>query len=400
MDKIKLPLSLEQDLILHNYIYELFLNDIKIINYKKHNITNSFENYLIESLQDDDESILSINIYYLYHLILNDKIITNSSLNYLNTKNNDLLAELFGDILNILPLCSQIYLLMERKNHTDLNTKLFVLHKLCKMMYLLGQEIVSLYIKDGEFIKEIRNAYIELIKRQIRSEIESKMISIHNELKNIKQFIIDKELVVFDIIGDLKKILFNKYYTDKEKDKTNLVKLSLQPFIYWKDNRNNLMSNMNLKFMKKLSGFEKEINELQNIERISTSLIFFFEYEEFFWKSKANNTISLNFFMDKDDLMKYSFITKNDDDFKDFLKRYYNYVSLESFIFKKNMKSFFEDSNKNIENLVLLMQHIHKKLPSLIDENLYIIPMKEHKEIENMLAMKLFEIFSDTIEVN
>lgn len=398
MDKIKIPLSLEQDLILHNYIYELFLNDIKIINYKKHNITNSFENYLIESFQEDDESILSINIYYLYHLILNDKIVTNSSLNYLNAKNNDLLAELFGDILNILPLCSQIYLLMERKNNTDLNTKLFVLHKLCKMMYLLGQEMVSLYIKEGEFIKEVRNAYIELIKRQIRSEIENKMITIHNELKSIKQFIIDKELVVFDIIGDLKKVLFTKYYTDKEKDKTSLVKLSLQPFIYWKDNRSNLMSNMNLKFMKKLSGFEKEINELRNIEKISTSLIFFFEYEEFFWKNKSNNTISLNFFMDKDDVMKYSFITKNDDDFKDFLKRYYNYVSLESFIFKKNMKSFFEDSHKNIGNLVLLMQHVHKKLPSLIDENLYIIPMKDHTEIENMLAMKLFEIFSDTIE--
>lgn len=399
--KNTLPISLEQDLILHNYIYELYQNKIIITNYKKHLANNSFEAFLIKKLNKKDY-ILSLSLYYLNYLILNDKIITNSSLNFVNLKNKDAYAEIYSDVLNILPLCSQIYVLLEKGNYYDeLNSQMFAIYKLCKNMHLLGQQITSLYFKNGDFINEFQVSYLDLVKRQLKSDIEKDLASIYSELKNLKKYLLEKDLALFDIISDLKNKLFSKYFTNEEKDKTKLVKISLKPFIYWNENRNNLLSIMNLKFLKEnYPNSGKEIDELEQIEIVSTSLIFFFEYEENFWKSKANNTISLKFFMDNHSLMKYSYVLSNEDEIKDFLKKYYNFSSLDSYAFKKSVGSLITDiSNKNKNNILAIFDEISRKIPSHISDNNFIIASSDKKEKEELIevvAIKSYEIFIES----
>lgn len=396
-EDVNIPIYLEQDLIVFNYIYELYLNGITITNYKKHLIKNSFEKFVLDNLEKED-FILTTSLYYLNYLILNDKIITNSSINYLQNKNKDLLAELYGDVLNILPLCSQIFLMMNMKNNTELNNKLFAIYKLCKNLYLLGQKICSLYKKDGDFLKEVKNGYIDLIKRQIKTDLESELLHIHKELKELKAHLLDKELDLFDVFLDIKKQLFSKYYKDMEKNKTTLIKISKKPFIYWKDNKTNIMSQLNLHFLEEFDSFEKELQELKDIENISTSLIFFLEYEEYFWKQKAYNTLALKFFMDKDDLMKYSYITKNEDELKDFLKRYYNYTSLESFSFTKNIQNLIEDISKNNRDLTIVLKDLNRKLPSFVVDNNFIIATNENEDLINALSLKIYKIFSESLK--
>lgn len=396
MEKTVLPIYLEQELIFFNYIYELYQNQIPIVNFKKHITKNAFEKYLLTQF-DKEDFILSTSIYYLNYLILNDKIITNSSINFLQTKNNDLLAEAYGDVLNIMPLCCQIFLLLETKGNKELNDKLFFIYKLCKKLYLISQKISALYKKDGDYLKEIQNGYLELIKRQIKTDLEQELIDIHTQIKEIKKHVQEKELELFDIVYELKKILFTKYYKDIEKNKSSRIKICKKPFLYWKDNKTNLMSQINLHFLKNLDNFEKEFQELKDIEIISTSLLFFLEYEEFYWKKKSYNTIALNFFMDKHDLMKYSFITQNEDELKNFLKRYYNYTSMESFSFTKNIKNLIQDVSKNNSDLSIILKDLSRKMPSFITDNNFIIATNEKEDLLNALSLKIYGLFAEAI---
>lgn len=93
--KDKLPILPEQDLILFNYIYELYLNEVNIVNYKKHIIQNPFESFVVGCLEKEDY-ILGTSLYYLNHIIIEDHIITNSTLNFVATKNKDILAEIYS----------------------------------------------------------------------------------------------------------------------------------------------------------------------------------------------------------------------------------------------------------------------------------------------------------------
>ncbi|WP_152633060.1 hypothetical protein [Aliarcobacter butzleri] len=396
-EKKSIPVLLEQDLIVHNYIYELFLNGVSFTNYKKHINQGKFETTILDLL-DSKDYVLSSSIYYLYHLIINDKIITNSSLNYLKNKSKDALAEVYSDVVSIIPLCSQIYLLIERTGNDDLKDKLFIIYRLCKKMFLIGQKLTSLYIKDGDYIREIHNGFLELTKNQIRSDIEEELQKAYEEIKQIKSYIEEKELKLFDIVGDLKQKLFFKYFTNRDKNRTSLVKIIKKPFMYWNDNRNNIMSLINLHFLEKDYGsFEKEIKELKEIELISTSLVFFFEYEEVFWKNKSYSSIALKFFMDNDSRMKYAYITKNEDALKDFMKKFYNCNSLESFMFKKGVKNLLLEITKNNNDVFAIFKEISKKLPLYITDNNFIISTQEKDDLIKDISIKSYEIFMEVL---
>lgn len=396
-EKKSIPVLLEQDLIVHNYIYELFLNGVSFTNYKKHINQGRFETAILDLL-DSKDYVLSSSIYYLYHLIINDKIITNSSLNYLKNKSKDALAEVYSDAVSIIPLCSQIYLLIERTGNDDLKDKLFIIYRLCKKMFLIGQKLTSLYIKDGDYIREIHNGFLELTKNQIRSDIEEELQKAYEEIKQIKSYIEEKELKLFDIVGDLRQKLFFKYFTNRDKNRTSLVKIIKKPFMYWNDNRNNLMSLINLHFLEKDYGsFEKEIKELKEIELISTSLVFFFEYEEVFWKNKSYSSIALKFFMDNDSRMKYAYITKNEDTLKDFMKKFYNCNSLESFMFKKGVKNLLLEITKNNNDVFAIFKEISKKLPLYITDNNFIISTQEKDDLIKDISIKSYELFMEVL---
>lgn len=396
--KKNIPILLEQDLILHNYLFELYLNKVPITNYKKHIIQGKFESSLIDLLNPKDY-VLSTSIYYLYYLIINDKIVTNSSLNYIAAKNKDALAEVYSDVMSIVPLCSQIYLLMERDGSADLKDKIYITYKLCSKLYLIGQKATSLYIKDSDFVREVQNGFIEITKSQIKSDIEKDIQAIYNEIKELKKFIIEKELLLFDIVNDLKQKLFLKYFTNIEKDRTSLIKIAKKPFMFWNENRNNLMSLINLHFLEKDYGsFEKEIKELKEIETVSSSMLFFFEYEEVFWKNKSYNAISLKFFMDNDSMMKYSYITKNEDKIKEFLKKYYNYTSLESFMFKKGVKALITEIVKNNDyDIFLIFKEISRKLPNYLVDNNFIISSSESDDLIENISLKSYEILMEVL---
>lgn len=393
MKKKQLNINLEQDLIFHNYIYELYMNEISITNYKKHLIKNSFEKYLLDSLEDED-FILSSSLYYLYYLILNERIITNPTLNYLTVANKDMKAEMYGDILNIMPLCCQIFALLNHKDNSELNEKLFSIYKLCKKLNLLSHKLTGLYVRDGVFINEIQNGYLELIRKQLKSDAEDDFLFIHNEIKELKKHLISKEMDLFDVFQDLNKTLFSKYYNNLDKDKTSIVKISNKPFIYWNETKNNLMSNINLHFIgKTFKNFDKELEELKKIETTATSMLFFLEYEESLWKQKSYNAIALKFFMDKENMMKYSYIAKNEEDLKSFLKRYYNYTSIGSYSFSRRIIDLISDVVNNNNDLTLAYKELSRKLPYAIAEDNFIITTNEKEDLINALALKIYEIF-------
>ncbi len=160
---------------------------------------------------------------------------------------------------------------------------------------------------------------------------------------------------------------------------------------------------MNLCFIEKSTqGLTKEIQQLKDIELVSTSLIFYFEYEYRIWKQKSYNAIALNFFMDNHSLMKYSYITKNEDEVKEFLKKYYNFISIESFVFKKGIKSLFSEIIKeNKGDVVAIFKEISRKLPVYISNNNLIIANKEKenkKELVNIITTSIYGLLIEVLD--
>lgn len=398
--KNSIPILLEQELIFHNYLFELYLNRIPFSNYKKHSALNQFENFILTEI-NSNEIILINSLYYLNYLILNDKIITNSSLNFMNNKNKDAKIEVICDVLNILPLCSQIYIYIEKQNKDkEFYNKLYSIYKLCKNMYLLGQQLTNIYIKDGDFIKEIDISFIELVKSQMKSGIEDKLVALYQELKKLKEHLIEKEQILYDVAGEVKEKLFTRYFSNEAKNKSSMQKISKNDFLYWDESKNNIFSSLNLYFIEKYdSELGNEIKTLKNIEKVSTSLIFFLEYENVFWKQKSYNSISLKFFMDNNDLMKYAYIQKHEDKIKELLKSYYNLSSIESFVFKKHIKqeiTAIKNAHKN--DIEMLLNEISRKIPKVISDGNFILSDENKDKTTEDLSIALYKIFTEVLQ--
>ena len=406
-------IDLQKNTIFFNYVYEILKEDIVISHYKRHSSKSEIEQLLV-SLFNHEDSVLSSNLYYIYHLISTNNLINEnglaSQMSFLKTK--DAKMEILTDVLSLTPLFSSTYLLLKKfvdreKPKID-DKKIFLIYNICEKIYKLGTKIIALYYKEGDFNKEINNSFIELVRYQVKNDIEKDILSIYKSLKSLKKGLIERNFILFDVFENLKNTLLINYYrfdeTAKDNSRNKIIKFSSEPFIYFYKTYSNMMSQMALHFIenKNILNYDKETLILKKIENVSTSIIFAICYEADEIKKRTYSTIALDFFIDDNEIAKYSFIKNNEEEIKSFFVKFFNLKCINSY----TMKSIIEKELENIYNeketgndrdtaeLIFILKEFTRKIPLIIHENAWIISSDINKEnfIED-LATKLYEYF-------
>lgn len=392
---------IETQLLKYNFFYEMLQQDVSIQHYKNLQTKSNIEHLFLKEAKEED-NVLIFTLYCAHNAIMN-KMRDTKTLKRVSSK-----LDIYMDILSNITLFSTLYLLLNdflnRSTTTISEDRIYVLYQLCKKFYFLGDELSSLYVKDGDFLEEVEKSFVELVRLQSKSKIDVKIVELYVLLSNAQTTFIKKDFMFFDIFKSVGEALipFCFSFPEKGSNPSNKVHIySTKPFIYFSGKTDNFINEMILYFVKKDDLVDSEIDKikLDNINNTSVAMIFALFKEHGINEFNAYKSLALSFFVNNDNVAKYAYLERNGGGMKVHMQRFYNSKILKSNALAKTVEDELMRIHKGNKNdIVFLLKEFSRKIPLIASEKNWFVADEKNIEFEDEFALRLYSLFIEFIQ--